>query len=202
MTLLGVFSLALCMDEIGSIHETVAQFGEWKALAPFVLVFGGAFLFSIWRLLQTPGMRIPAILILGGVLIFAAVAGLEFVEHNVEFDPVEQRIRLIAEEGIELVAIGLLVSAGILAWHVRSGTPASDRDYSMAAFSTVLGKTMAYPHCMLIALGLQLSASILFFIPNYFYFPYQLGEGNIIALFPVLLFCGLGLYWFLTRSLA
>ena len=113
--ILGAFSIALSMDEIGSIHETVAQHGGWQALAPFVMVFGGAFLYGVSRLLTTPDMRFPGIMILVSVLIFAGVAGLEFVEHNFEFDGAGQRIRLITEEGIELFAIGLMVSAGILA---------------------------------------------------------------------------------------
>jgi hypothetical protein len=53
---------------------------------------------------------------------------------------------------------------------------------------------------MFILLSANLSAVALFVIPNHSWFPFEVGEGNIAALFPVLLFTCLGLYC-LHRSL-
>jgi hypothetical protein len=47
---------------------------------------------------------------------------------------------------------------------------------------------------LFILFAVNLSAAALFVIPNHTWFPFEIGEGNITVLFPVLLFTCLGFY--------
>jgi len=83
--ILSLAMVALCFDEIGSLHETVARAAGWQGLLPFAAVFGVGFILALAQLLKRPPMRIVVALILSGLGIFATVAGLEFIEHDPEF---------------------------------------------------------------------------------------------------------------------
>jgi hypothetical protein len=111
---LSVALLALGYDEIGSLHEMVSKVGDWPALLPFALIFMAGFGYALFSLFKMPGYRIPALLIILGLGLFASVASLEFVEHNIKMTSHQQRNRLIFEEGTELFAMSLIIIAGLL----------------------------------------------------------------------------------------
>ncbi|MDH3377002.1 MAG: hypothetical protein OEQ39_08550 [Gammaproteobacteria bacterium] len=109
--------LALSADEIGSLHERVSRAGGWWALLPFAVIGTGAFGYAIGRTVLTPAHRLSGILILSSLLIFFAVAGLEFVEHNYRFkSSLFARGSLVFEEAIELFAASLLILSATLAF--------------------------------------------------------------------------------------
>ncbi len=193
-TILGAVALALFMDEIGSLHETVSLFGGWLGLLPFALILGAGFGWPLLRLMRYQEMRLPASLILLGVFIFAAVAGLEYVEHNVEANSYYQRLRLIVEESIELVAIGLLVMAGLIAYLNSSDCTQQHTDIRLSSLSAVIQLLFKNPMAMYLVFSAQITLVVFFVIPNFYLFPFVTGEGNITALYPVLLFLCLGLY--------
>lgn len=113
--ILSVGLLALAFDEIGSLHEMISKFfGGWKGLLPFALVFMAGFGAALFSLLRKPGFRAPAILIILGMSVFASVAMLEFVEHNIKLNSHQQRTRLIIEEGLELFGMSLIIIAGVI----------------------------------------------------------------------------------------
>ena len=191
---LGLITFALCCDEIGSLHETVAELSGWIGLIPFAVIFGCGFLWSLYYLFQQSATRLPSVLIFTGVAIFAGVAGLEFVEHNVEFTRTNQRLRLIVEEGSELIAMGLLITGGLLSYLRNSDIMNQNDDISLSSISGVLRQGFFLPQIMFVLFAIQLSAVALLIIPNFSLFPFGTGEGNITGLYPVLLFMCLGLF--------
>lgn len=123
--IIALLMFALSMDEIASLHERVATFGGWLALAPFGLVGGVLFAFAIGHMLATRETRVSGVLVLVSVALFGSVAILEqreaikFFEHRTI-----ARLRLIGEETIELVAASLmLLSAAIQLARVRGARP-------------------------------------------------------------------------------
>jgi hypothetical protein len=191
---LGLITLALCCDEIGSLHETVAELGGWNGLLPFAAILGGGFLWSLYHLFRQSATHLPSVLIFTGVAIFAGVAGLEFIEHNVEFTRTNQRLRLIVEEGSELIAMGLLITAGLLAYLRNSDIMNQNDDISLSSISGVLRQGFFLPQIMFVLFAIQLSVVALLIIPNFSLFPFGTGEGNLTGLYPVLLFISLGLF--------
>ena len=191
---LGLIAVALCCDEIGSLHETVAELGGWLGLLPFAIILGSGFLWSLYNLLKYSEARLSAILIFIGVAIFAGVAGLEFIEHNVEFTRTNQRLRLIVEEGSELIAMGLLITAGLLAYLRNSKIMKQNDDISLSSISGVLNMGFSRPQIMFVLFAIQISTVALLIIPNFSLFPFGTGEGNLTGLYPVLIFMCLGLF--------
>ena len=109
-------ALALSADEIGSLHERFSRTGGWSALLPFAVIGTGALGYAIGRTVLTPAHRLSGILILGSLLVFFAVAGLEFIEHNYRNKShFLARSSLVLEEAIELFAASLLILSAILA---------------------------------------------------------------------------------------
>ena len=177
--ILSLSFLALSFDEIGSLHEIVATYFGWAGLAPFALIFAvgiGASLFSMFR---QPGYRIAAFLISLGVLLFASVAGLEFVEHNIDLSRHQRRYRLILEEGTELLGMSLLIIAGLLCLQHLS--------IERRKLSEIIGEpnSLAMHHqIVFILFALQ------FLIIAVFAVPYEgvFVEGNPASVFPIFMF--------------
>ena len=180
--ILGFVALALCLDEIGSLHETVAEYGGWMGLLPFAVILGAGFLSSIYALAKTPNNLLPASLIFTGVAIFGAVAGLEYVEHNVELGHADQRLRLIVEEGIELFAMGLLVTAGLIAYYRNLNFSKNLDSLRLTSISVVLNAVFCNPLVMFLLFAVQISVVVAFIIPNFTLFPLGYGVGNLTAL--------------------
>ena len=191
---LGIVTLALCCDEIGSLHETVAAAGGWLGLLPFAIILGTGYFWALYNLLKNTRYRATAYLIFLGVAIFVGVAGMEFIEHNIDLGKNAQRFRLVAEEGIELVAIGLLVTSGLMAYLRSSNIANEHKDIRLSSIASVLVPGFNMPHIMFIIFAIQLSVVILFILPDFSLFPFSTGEGNLTALYPVLLFICLGLF--------
>lgn len=192
--ILGAVALALFMDEVGSLHETVSEFAGWLGLLPFGLILGAGFAWSIFKLIQIKGMRISAVLIFTGVFIFAAVAGLEYIEHNVESNYFYARLRLLVEESIELVAMGILVIAGLIAYRNSENCMQHSQSFQLSSISGVISEIISKPEIMYLLFGIQVTLVTLIVIPNFSLFPFSSGEGNLTVLYPVLLFLSLGLF--------
>ncbi|MEJ2176430.1 MAG: hypothetical protein P8Y12_00425 [Gammaproteobacteria bacterium] len=178
--ILALAMLALCYDEVGSLHETVARVGGWWGLLPFALGFAIVFGVALYELVRNPATRITAALIVIGIGIFVGVAGLEVLEHDAGFQHnFWRRVRLVGEEAVELVAMGVLITSGLIAL-VKMGI--KDTDFLTATAAT--GKIMDFPLIIFTLFVLQLVISAAVIVPNYTFFP----EGNPSALFPMLLF--------------
>lgn len=182
---MGLAMLALCIDEVGSLHENVARVGGWLGLAPFALVFSVAFGAAFLYLLGNRATRIVAVLIFVGFAIFIAVAGMEFLEHLETFrHHFWRRVRQVGEEAFELIAMGILITAGLIAMR-RMGDP--DRRFHNA--TRVVGRLLEFPFAMFVLFVVQMTLTAAVVIPNYSFFL----EGNPSALYPMLMFFCLGI---------
>ena len=178
--ILAVAMTALCYDEIGSLHESVSRVAGWLGLLPFALVFAVGFGFALLHLVRRGGTFWVAFLIVLGVGMFASVAALEALEHDLTFQHIFwRRARLIGEEAIELIAMGILITAGLIAFKKLG-----DADRSFLHVTGVVVILLDWPFAMFGLLLLQILATATFVIPNYTVFP----EGNPSALFSILLF--------------
>ncbi len=182
---LSLAMIALCFDEVGSLHETVARVGGWWGLLPFALVFAVAFSLTLFQLLRHKPTRQAAVLIVIGISIFVAVAGLEALEHDLGFQHnFWRRVRLVGEEAIELVAMGILITSGLIAMK-RLG----DGDRRFLNATVVVENILDYPMIIFALFITQIAFTAVVIVPNYTFFP----EGNPSALFPILLFFCLGI---------
>ena len=182
---LSVAMVALCFDEIGSLHETVARFAGWQGLLPFAMIFGIGFLMALASLFKRRAMRGVVALVMIGISIFTLVAGLEFIEHDPNFlHHFWRRFRLVGEETSELIAIGILITAGLTAMK-RTG----DTNCSFLNATSVVERLYQAPMLIFLLFLLQVILTLVLIVPNYTFFP----EGNPSALFPVCLFFCLGI---------
>ena len=183
--LLAVGMLALAFDEVGSLHETVARVAGWQGLVPFGLVLGIGFGAALIELLRNPASRMAATLVIFGLGIFATVVGLEMLEHDYSFQhPFWRRARQVGEEASELVAMGLLITAGLVAMK-RMGDP----DRRVINATAIVQRLADYPLAVFILFILHSGLTVAVILPNYTFFP----EGNPSALFPMLMFFCLGI---------
>ena len=183
--ILAVAMLALCYDEVGSLHETVARVRGWWGLLPFALVFAIAFSVVLFELFRDVRTRLTALLIFIGIGIFVGVAGLEALEHDVEFQHIFwRRARLVGEEAVELVAMCILITAGVIALvKTESSSP------GFLSATEAANRILDYPLVMFAIFVMQIAISTVVIVPNYSFFP----EGNPSALFPILVFFCLGI---------
>ncbi len=189
--IMALAMVALCFDEVGSLHENVARVGGWLGLLPFALIFMVAFGMAFLYLLGNRPTRVVALLIFLAFSIFIAVAGMEFLEHLETFrHHFWRRVRQVGEEALELIAMGLLITAGLMAMR-RMGDP--DRRFDNA--TRVVYHLVDYPFAMFVIFLCQTVLTLALVVPNYSFFP----EGNPSALYPMLLFFCLGI---LSRQLA
>ena len=195
--------IALSIDEVGSLHEGVSRVGGWTALLPFALVFAVVFGLAFLKLIRTSETRLVALLILLGIGIFVIVAGLEFLEHDHSFrNSFWRRTRQVGEETIELIAMGILITAGLVAMRAMGD---GDRRYANA--TAAVNRLFEFPFVMFALFIFQMAFTVALVVPNYTYFP----EGNPSVLFPLLLFFCLGIiaqqraarsrFWFLQAVL-
>ncbi len=178
-TVLSVGMLALAFDEIGSLHELVSKIAGWKGLIPFAIVFIAGFGAALFALFKQPGYRIAGAFIFIGILLFASVASLEFVEHNIKLNKSQQRSRLIIEEAVELIAMSLIIIAGLLSLK-RLGV--ADRK-----LSTVIGNTrdlFLHPVVVFMLFAIQFIAIAAFAIPN----AGRFSEGDPSSVFPIIMY--------------
>lgn len=177
--------LALCFDEVGSLHEVVSRIAGWSGLLVFAAIFGVAFGLALFNVCKRPELRIVVLIVIISLAIFVGVAGLELVEHKMRgVHHLYRKIRLIGEEGIELLAMGLLITAGLIAM-ARMGD--DDRRFLNAA--SVVDRLLDYPVTVFFLFVAQIIAAEAFIVPNYTFFP----EGIPSVLFPMLMFFSLGI---------
>ena len=182
---LSVGMLALACDEVGSLHETVARAAGWEGLLPFALLFLMIFGYAVVALLQNRASRVVAVMVMIGLGMFGSVVALELLEHDYSFQhPFWRRARQVGEEAIELIAMGILISAALVAMR-RMG----DGDRSVRNATRVVSRLLDYPMMVFIVFLLHTLVTVAVIIPNYTFFP----EGNPSALFPMLMFFALGL---------
>lgn len=122
LIVLGLIGLGLSADEMGSIHERVALFGEKYfgsgklALLPFAIIGGGAAGYSIlalYRARASAGNVWLCVCI--GFGLFGLVWVQEHIEHAVSFNrPYAKAWRAVIEEGTELLGFSVLLIGGLL----------------------------------------------------------------------------------------
>jgi hypothetical protein len=112
--LAGVW-FAFFADELASIHERIGywQGWGWRGLLGFGVVFGLVLLYSITRLMRRESTRRSAWLISWAVVLFASVAWQEQIEHGIAWPSSFRGPRVGVEEGIELLAIVLILIAAM-----------------------------------------------------------------------------------------
>lgn len=186
---LALAMLALCFDEVGSLHETVSRVGGWWGLLPFALLFAAAFGFSLFEIVRRPGFRLVTLIIVFSIGLFVAVAGLEALEHGRELlgfhlNSYLRRVRLVGEETIELLATGLLVTAGLIAMKNMG-----DADRRVLNVTSVVERLLDVPLVVFVLFVVQVVVTASFIVTNYTIFP----EGNPAVLFSMLLFFCLGI---------
>lgn len=122
--LAGVATLALglALDELGSLHERAEHFVPLKgtyALLPFVAA-GGCVLLASLAMLWRRRAALPGcwLLVAFAFGLFGSVFAQEYAEHNVDWPTWILPLRVVAEEGTELVGMAILLWAMIRA--VRS----------------------------------------------------------------------------------
>jgi len=125
--LAGVW-FAFFADELASIHERIGywQGWGWRGLLGFGVVFGLVLLYSIARLMKRKSTRKSAWLITWAVVLFASVALQEQVEHVIAWPSSFRGPRVGVEEGIELLAIVLILIA-VMGPRERSGVDSGPR---------------------------------------------------------------------------
>jgi len=183
-TVLSLGMLALAFDEIGSLHEMVSKIAGWVGLVPFAIVFIAGFGAALLAMFRQPGYRIAGALILIGILLFAAVASLEFVEHNIDMNKRQQKSRLIIEEGIELFAMSLIIIAGLISLKQLGVT---DRK-----LSAVIGNTrdlFLHPQVVFLLFAIQFIAVAAFAIPH----AGRFSEGDPSVVFPLIMYFSLSM---------
>lgn len=122
LIVLGLIGLGLSADEMGSIHERVAGFGENHfgsgklALLPFAIIGGGAAGYSILALFRARALVGHVWLcVCIGFALFGLVWVQEHLEHAVTFNrPVAKAWRAVFEEGTELIGFSTLMAGGLL----------------------------------------------------------------------------------------
>lgn len=135
--LVAVVTLGLSADEVGSVHERAMGFGGWWGLLPFAVLGTLAFGYAIGRMVLNPDRRFSALLICVSLMMFFAVAGLEYLEHAVRFKHYLAKSRFILEEGVELMAGFLLILAAILQIRKSTGTSISGATIVVAPASLI-----------------------------------------------------------------
>ena len=183
-SILSLGLLALAFDEIGSLHEMVSKIAGWKGLIPFAIVFIGGFGAALLAMFRQPGYRIAGALILMGVLLFASVASLEFVEHNIEMNKRQQKSRLIIEEGIELFAMSLIIIAGLL-----SLKQLGVADRRLSAVIGNIGELFLHPVVVFLLFSIQFIAVAAFAIPH----AGRFSEGDPSVVFPIIMYFSLSM---------
>ncbi len=122
LIVLGLIGLGLSVDEMGSIHERVAEFGQKYfgsgklALLPFAIIGGGAVGYSslaLYRARASVGKVWLCVCI--GFGLFGLVWVQEHIEHAVSFNrPDAKAWRAVLEEGSELLGFSVLLTGGLL----------------------------------------------------------------------------------------
>ena len=107
--ILAFVSAGLSLDEVGSIHERLAD-RSWRPLFVVAVPIGVALAWASIRLARNPDRRGDVGLILLAYAIFAGVASLEYLESIVKWTA-PPGMALELEEGAELVAFLLLLFA-------------------------------------------------------------------------------------------
>jgi hypothetical protein len=106
---LSLILLCLSADEVSSLHERVGNVGGWLALAPFGLALGALWVFAIRALWQAPDERSNAQWAAFAFFLVGSVAGQEFLEHSTQWQGEQAALRVVVEEGTELVALLILL---------------------------------------------------------------------------------------------
>lgn len=115
LVVLGTLGLGLFADEIGSVHERVDLFLPIEgdlALAPFALAGAAALAFALWVLrARRDRLGNAWLAILGGFAVLGSTYLHEFAEHRLAWPEWARGLRVMAEEGTELVGMFILLNA-------------------------------------------------------------------------------------------
>jgi hypothetical protein len=102
-------SAGLSLDEVGSIHERLAN-RSWRPLLLVAVPFGIALAWALARLARKPERRREVALIVGAYGLFGGVVGLEYLESIVGWTAPPGMAQAL-EEGAELLGFLLLLFA-------------------------------------------------------------------------------------------
>ena len=175
--LLSFVLLALSLDEIGSLHETVHPFmkqldfvGEWSSwwtLLPFGLLLVGMITYSLVSLFRAPGQRTTVVLMCIGFALLASVALQEYVEQNLDWSAnralrfFKARLRPVVEEGTEL--LGML----FLLWATLNSARGGLSDRERARFPVLEGVvSWRRPVLLLVLIGAPMVAYVTVNMPE------------------------------------
>lgn len=112
---LGVACVCLSADEGGSLHERIAIFGqdrgyEWYVtLIPFALILLGMIGVTLWKFIAQREDISAGVCVLVAFAIFGLVAVQEEFQHKIAWRDDQLGLRVMIEEGSEIVAILLLL---------------------------------------------------------------------------------------------
>jgi hypothetical protein len=111
----GLSFILVCLsaDEVASLHERVGDFGGWLALAPFGAVLGGVWFFAMSALWRYPEERSNAGWSAVAFCLIGSVAGQEFLENNTQWWGEQAALRVLVEEGTEVIALLILLRVGM-----------------------------------------------------------------------------------------
>jgi hypothetical protein len=114
---ISIIFIGLSIDEMSSLHERIIKFcrmsDEWLLLAPIALAFFVILSYSLIKLLWKRESRYSAILMSVVFVLFFSLPFQEYLEFTVNWPDWMRGLRIIIEEGTELVGslIGLIAVA-------------------------------------------------------------------------------------------
>lgn len=113
MAIAGIL-LFFSADEVASLHERFGMlawpfgYSEFVAYGIVALVLGGLAIFALHDLWRIPD-RASAVGLFVGFALLASVALQEYLEHTVQWSGLSSVLRVMVEEGTELIAILLIL---------------------------------------------------------------------------------------------
>jgi len=167
---LAVVSAGLSLDEVGSIHERLGD-RTWRPLLVVAVPLAAALVWALVRLARQPGRRREVALVVVAYALFAAVAGLEYLESIIGWAAPPGMGRDL-EEGTELVGFLLLLFAAV-----------GHRGDASSAFGTVVPDPAQLGFVRgVLTLGLLPHAVIALFVAHHL--TDLFGRGNPIVWYP------------------
>lgn len=187
---LSILFMILSIDEAGSLHERVREFG-WIAFLPFALICFSLLSYALFQFLRNPDTRKTVILFIAAFFLYGSVAVQERIEeitrftHNWAFG-----LRTGLEEGTELLGTFLLLYAIV-----------PQRKIKTISFKAIIPRPQNIKFVpILVLLGLCIHVMLAIILPNLMK-PGEIGGsskvGDPLVWYPMALFFILStcLYW-------
>ncbi len=176
--LLAALWTLLSLDEVGSLHERLTGFAGGPRLVALcivglLIVVAGAY--AGLRLLLHPQGRRTALYLLAAALLYSSVVLQEYIQHHVDWPAWSLGLRVLVEEGTELLGTYMVFRALIAAWQGRD-------------FAVHLSPALLVP----LALGLLFHAALT--LGWAATLTDLRGRGDPAAFYPMALFLGLA-FW-------